>query len=895
MYKYWQQIDKVINKTLVLEPQKRRSFLEKAFNGEPDILEEAIDYLSFIERAETEQFLESDLMSQSFLADEISSIVNRKETIKHIIGKQIGPYIIRRLIGEGGMGAVYLAERAEGGFEQKVAIKFMRGGFYSLYLRERFNSEKQILSKLNHPNIARLLDGGITDEGSPYFIMEYVDGKPVDVYCRENNLDLNERLTLFLQICRAVQYAHSKLIIHRDLKPENIYITQDGEVKVMDFGIAKLLTPDADDELAVRTREGHIVASFEFAAPEQVGAGQPSVETDVYGLGALLYLLCTEEQPFQFKNQSISEIETVICSEPPPNPRNHCKDRIGAISKDLEAIILKTMRKEPEQRYESVLHLREEIERHQEGFPVQARKGTIRYKTVKFLKRNKSELAVSAFFIIAAISFTMYHVQQLTEERNISQMEAEKAQAEAEKARAVTGYLTGIFEQASPYNQPNAEITAREILDLGIGFIQDEVIDQPEIRSSLLATVGGIYQVLGTLEKSETLLLEALELEKSFNDDGQGDGYGLGVVHHNLGDLKTSQGDYSAAIDHYNTATKIFDQLDLPDLKAGSILGRGWSEYRLANYEQADSLYQLALSLNRELHGENSIQTAKNLQYIAWLEHDYGNYQRSDSLFNHILTVRRDHYIDDHPYIATTLHSLGWIKYQLGDYEVAASLYDEAIAMRKKLFDDNPHADLAWSINNLGLVRQAQRNYDEGEILFSAALQMRQEVLPADHPHISQSLGNLGSIYFYKENYDEAISTFREVVDIQRNILGTDHPDLAMYINNLATVLSKAGRPDQSISYYEKAIDIQEKHFSRSHPSTLQMRSNLADAYEKLMRYSEAEIVRIENFEASRKEFGIDDPQTQRLLEHLIHLYDEWGIAEKQEKYRRLLADISEN
>jgi len=888
MYKYWQQIDKVINKTLVLEPQKRRSFLEKTFNGEPDILEEAIDYLSFIERAETEQFLESDLMSQSFLADEISSIVNRQETIKHIIGKQIGPYVIRRLIGEGGMGAVYLAERAEGGFEQKVAIKFMRGGFYSLYLRERFNSEKQILSKLNHLNVARLLDGGITDEGSPYFIMEYVDGKPVDVYCRKNNLNLHERLTLFLQICRAVQYAHSKLIIHRDLKPENIYIAPDSEVKVMDFGIAKLLTPDVDDELAVRTREGQIIASFEFAAPEQVGAGLPSVETDVYGLGALLYLLCTEEHPFQFKNQSISEIETVICSEPPPNPRNHCKDRIGAISKDLEAIILKTLRKEPERRYESVLSLREDIERYQKGFPVQARKGTLRYKTVKFLKRNKSVITTAAIFFVIIVSFTAYHIHELTREKSISQ-------AEAEKARAVTGYLTDRKKQASPYNQSNSEITAREILDLGIGFIQNEVIDQPEIRSSLLATVGGIYQVLGTLDKSETLLFEALELEKSFNDDGQDDGYGLGVVHRNLGDLKTSQGDYSAAIDHYNTATKIFDQLDLPDLKAGSILGRGWSEYRLANYEQADSLYQLALSLNRKLHGENSIQTAKNFQYIAWLQHDYGNYLQSDSLFTHILTIRRDHYNDDHPDIATTLHSLGWIKYQLREYEEAASLYEEAIAIRKKLFDDNPHADLAWSINNLGLVRQAQRNYDEGEILFSAALQMRQDVLPADHPHISQSLGNLGSIYFYKENYDEAISTFRKVVDIQRDILGTDHPDLAMYINNLATVLSKAGRPDQSISYYEEAIDIQKTHFSRSHPSTLQIGSNLADAYEKLKRYSEAEIVRIKNFEALRKEFGIDDPQTQRHLEHLIHLFDEWGRAEKQEKYRRLLAGISEN
>ena len=887
IYSNWEELSRLIDKALELAEEERNAFLETECSGRPELLADAREYLRSIEKAEKEDFLEDSISARAEFIQKI-----RKESLHGdhhpamILGRQIGHYKIVKELGEGGMGSVYLAERSDGEFEQQVAIKFLRG-YYSPSMRNRFRREKQILARLNHPNIAGLLDGGITDDGTPYMIMEYVEGLPVDSYCRDHSLKLKERLGLFLQICRAVQHAHSKLVIHRDLKPQNIFVTEDGRIKVMDFGIAKFLDGGLDDESVAQTREGQHVASVEFAAPEQFQPGDPTTATDVYGLGVLLYLLLTGEKPFVFKGKSLTEIEKAVQSKPPPHPSRHANPAIGPIPHDLESIILKALRKEPEERYESVLSLREDIDRYQKGFPVQARIGTLRYKIGKFLRRNKSAITAAAIFLVTIVGFTAYHIHELTHEKSISQ-------AEAEKARAVTGYLTGIFEQASPYNQPNAEITAREILDLGTDFIQNEVRDQPEIRSSLLATVGGIYQVLGTLDKSETLLLEALELEKSLLEDGQGDGYGLGVVHHNLGDLKNSQGDFSAAIDHYNTSTTIFDQLNLPDLKAGSLLGRGWSEYRLANFEQADSLYQLALSLNRELHGENSIQTAENLQYIAWLEHDHGNYQLSDTLFTHILTIRRNHYNDDHPDIATTLHSLGWIKYQLREYDDTVYLYEEAIAMRRRLFDE-PHADLAWSLNNLGMVRQAEGNYDGAEVLFRDALQMRRDVLPAEHSHILQSLGNLGSIYFYKENYDQAISIFHEVVDMQRDILGTDHPDLAMYINNLATVLSKAGRPDQSIPYYKEAIDIQEHYFSRTHPSTLRMRSNLADAYEKLSRYSEAEAVRIENFEALRNEKDLNDSQTQRVLEQLIQLYEKWGLDEKKEEYRSLFAGISEN
>lgn len=260
MKKYWNEIDALINQSLLLAPEKRVTFIKKKCRDNEEYLKETLSYLSFIEKAEDDRFLEADLISSDTFTSEISSILNRDDELKYIIGKKIGPYQIKELIGEGGMGAVYRAERVDGQFDQTVAIKFLRNGFYSLHLRERFNREKKILSRLNHPNITGLLDGGITGEGTPYFVMEFIEGKPIHEYCKEHKLRLPERLALFNQICDAVQHAHSKLVVHRDLKPDNIFVTREGRVKVMDFGIAKLLTPDPDDDSPQTTKEGLIVA-----------------------------------------------------------------------------------------------------------------------------------------------------------------------------------------------------------------------------------------------------------------------------------------------------------------------------------------------------------------------------------------------------------------------------------------------------------------------------------------------------------------------------------------------------------------------------------------------------------------------------------------------------------
>lgn len=882
MYKYWKLIDKVMDSTLALEPESRVPFLEKKFTGRPEILEEAKDYLSFIERAEMEDFLQSEFLSKSVLADEISSKINDIKPISHIIGRRIGVYEIKNLLGEGGMGSVYLADRVDGEFSQQVAIKFIRSGFYSLHLRERFNREKQLLSKLYHPHIAHLLDGGITDDGSPYLIMEYIAGDPIDIYCRKQNLRLEDRLSLFLQICQAVQFAHSKLIIHRDLKPDNIFVTRQAQIKIMDFGIGKSLQPELDETHIDFTRNGHIIASFDFAAPEQLNNDDVYIQTDVYGLGGLLYLLVTDERLFNIKKKSIGEIEKIICEQSPVRPGLRSKPEIGRIPGDLEAIILKALRKEPDNRYESVVHLMDDMDRLEQGLPVLASQGKLQYRAGKFIKRNKTPITAIVLFSFITAFFSFYHVRELTEERDF-------ARAEAERAQAVTNFLSGIFENASPFNQPNSEITAREVLDIGTDYLYSEFSAQPDIKMSLLTTVGSIYTVLDDYDKAGAALADAYELIEE-NENQQFD---IAFLHQNLGNLKKARGDFSEAAGYHQKAASLFRELNLPDYEARNLSLWGWDAWRLSEYDKADSLYRLALDISMKEHGVQSPGTAEILHAYGWLYHFKGENTIADSLFTEVLNFRRDYYQNDHPELASILHSLGWTKYHSGEFASAEALYEEAIAMRRRLFQDRAHSDIAWSLNNLGVVKMEQGLLDEAEQLFLEALDMRREVLPANHPEISRSLGNLGSIYYYREQYDQSISVFKEVLDTNIMIFGEDHTNIAMYSNNLAAVLQKTGNPEQSIPYLQRALEIQKNHFKTSQFLTLKIRTNLAGAYDDLGAYEKAEHLLLENYEALRDEKGDGDAETLEHLRALVDFYTKWNQNQKEEQYRNILTDHS--
>ena len=436
----WQRIEELFDTVAEYPQGERAAYLTRLCGGDEALRREVLELLAHDTHDTMDDFLAEQIgdAAVSFTAESSDELAG--DLAGELTGARIGPYRLTQLIGRGGMGAVYAAVRDDAQFAQKVAIKLIKRGMDSDFVRERFLRERRILAALDHPHIARLFDGGTTPDGQPYFVMEFVDGVPITDYCRQQQLSLKQTLLLFRDVCAAVQHAHQKLVVHRDLKPSNILVTAEGTPKLLDFGIAKLLSPDPN-EADTRTETSVRLMTPDYAAPEQVRGETITTATDVYALGVVLYELLTEQRPYQFDTYSPLEIERVICHEEPrlPSARKteRQRDRETASTNtvspsfrlsvspsqlrgDLDNIVLMALRKEPERRYQSVEQFSEDIRRHLEGLPVAARKDTFTYRAGKFARRHKAGVTVLVLLALFAVGMT-WQAARVARERDRAQ------------------------------------------------------------------------------------------------------------------------------------------------------------------------------------------------------------------------------------------------------------------------------------------------------------------------------------------------------------------------------------------------------------------------------------------------------------------------------------------
>ena len=442
-----------------------------------------------------------------------------------------------RTLGAGGMGEVYLAERADAQFEQQVAIKVVHGGALGRGIHSRLKMERQILAQLDHPNIAHLIDGGSLPDGSAYIVMEYVDGVAIDTYCDTHNLDVSARLKLFQSVCAAVHYAHQNLIVHRDLKPSNILVTSNGTPKLLDFGIAKVLDQrQAGSHTLAVTHADIRVMTPDHASPEQVRGQAITTSSDVYVLGVLLYKLLAGVGPFFISSMRLVEIERAICEKDPPlasqavqTDNSEESQAIGVarststkklrrtLTGDLDNIIAMAMRKEPERRYGSAQQMAGDIQRYLDGLPVIARRDTLSYRTTKFVKRHWLPVGagVSAAFLVVAFAITTYEQSlRIAAERDRVAQQRERAENERARAEEVSSFLVNLFKLTDPQENRGNQVTARELLDSGAKRLQAELKDQPTTKAALLSTVGQVYDSLGQFQVAEPILDESLRLQE---------------------------------------------------------------------------------------------------------------------------------------------------------------------------------------------------------------------------------------------------------------------------------------------------------------------------------------------------------------------------------------------
>ncbi len=764
----WQQIERVLDVALETDPSEWDALLDRMCS-EDAALREAVEQL-LSRHASARSFLESPPIA---VAAALVADARHQEDGGHDVGRRIGAYRLLRQIGRGGMSRVYLAERADGEFEQQVAIKLLRPGLDSDIDHDRFRAERQILAALNHPNIARLLDGGITSEGAPYLVLEYVDGQPLDVYCETNALDVSARIGLVQSIAEATQHAHRSLVVHRDLKPSNILVSPDGVVKLLDFGIAKLLDGATASELATQT--AHRWMTPEYAAPEQIRGEPITTATDVYQLGAVLYELLAGVLPFGRRGASVHGLEAAVLRDAPPLPS--VAGNRPALRGDLDAIVMQAMRKEPDRRYQSAQALVEDLQRYREGRPVRAHADSRGYRLRKFVGRHRTGVAAATVLMLTLIGAS---VREGT-------LRA-RAEGEARKARAVEDYLVSIFAEADPYAPPKqsgGDLTARAILDRGATRIDSALSGQPEVQAELRQVLGHLHLELGMYDKAAPILLRALDQRRAL--------YGPN-------DTTVAQ-----SMDSYARALARQDQLD-----------------------KAEPLLREALATRERLLGNASSAATESAEHLAQLLQDRGQSDSAETLFRRVLSTRRAVTRDSGSQLALSLNNLGLLLWRKGKFDQADTLYREALDIEMARLGEN-RLLTAQTIHNLAQLQESRGRYPEAESLYSRALGIKRRILGDTHPSVTVNLNNLGIMMFrYLGKTDEAEPLIREAYALDRHMFGDAHSYTAASLANLATVLQGKGDFTGADSALQRALRINRGLYGKQHSMIAFNLNNLA-------------------------------------------------------------------
>jgi serine/threonine protein kinase/Tfp pilus assembly protein PilF len=785
-------------------------------------------------------------------------------------GLRVGPYRLTNRIGQGGMGAVYRAVRADDQFQKTVAIKMLRFPDGDAPTLERFRHERQILAALEDPHIARLLDGGSwippgAIEPQPYIVMEYVEGTPLTTYCEQEKLTVRQRLQLFRRVCDALSHAHRQLVVHRDVKPGNILVTSDGEPKLLDFGISKLLNPETATGTTTVTA-GLQAMTPDYASPEQVRGEAVSTLTDVYSLGAVLYELLTGRRPHNLATHDPLEIAREICERPVPPPQ---------INAELDLIILKAMQTEPPRRYQSVEQLSEDIRRYLSGLPILARPDTLAYRVSKFARRHWLGLAAAIAVFVA-----------LAGGIGVSAWEAKRADTEAATAKAVNEFLqndvlaqAGAKAQSGPNTKPDPDLKVRTALDRAAGRIEGKFTGRPAVEAAIRRTIGNTYSDLGLLTDAQKQLERAYELSRRAVGDQAADTLGT------LNDLAVvywAQGKYAAAGPLWSklleTQRRVLGDQHLDTL--GSMNNMAMADDSLGKYAEAEALYTEALATQRRTLGTENLATLTSINNLGLFYAKRGNYSAAEPLLSEALDVERRILGEEHPNTLTGMSNLARLYGEQGKYAMAAALLEKVLEVRRRVLGEE-HPSTLIAMNNLGITYGNQGQYTQAEALLSKVLEVRLRVLGEKHLSTLISMNSLGIIFRDEGEYPRAEALHMKALGIEREMLGEENAETLSTGYNLALLYLSEGRYGEAESLLVKVVDAQRRVLSPTDLATSKSLVALGEARLREQKYSEAETPLREAFRSYEKlNAGWRLHDSQSLLGESLSGQEKYGEAE---------------
>ncbi len=855
----WRQIEDLFHSALDCEPGRRADFLNSVCAGDASLRQEIESLLSSYEKG---SFTETPAFAEGI------KLLEESEA-RSLVGQNIGPYRVTQIIGQGGMGAVYLAARADQAFQKEVAIKLIKRGQDTDDVIRRFRGERQILASLDHPNITRLLDGGTTDDGLPYFVMEYIHGQPIDNYCDSHKLDIAERLKLFQSVCSAVHFAHQNLVIHRDIKSGNILVTAEGVPRLLDFGIAKLLASEpsvADPTLTIARR-----MTPESASPEQVRGGSITTASDVYSLGVLLYKLLTGRSPYGLAVRSPDQIERAICEEDPEKP-SAAIDRVegaatpqsvsetgeGARDKlrrrlrgDLDNILLMALRKEPPRRYASVLQFSEDIRRHLEGLPVIARGDTPGYRAAKFVGRHKTGVAAAALIFL---SLTTGIVATLRQTR-IARAERDKAEVEKAKADRINSFLRDMLSfsdtrSGSANTKKGHDATLADMLDEAGPRAETELNDQPAVKAEMLRTIGVAYTIQPRFDLAEHYLRAALDTDLKLygpeHPETARTEEALGIALGNKGDYPGAEKVLRQALAIYRRQPKD-DNLDTRSF-AETLSTLGLLTMKIdGKYPEAESLLLEAVSLAPRLKGKDRALVAHAENFLAALHSDRGEYQQAETQARQALSEFQ----------------------KMGGSE---------------------RAEAADTEINLGSILRTRGQYVEAEPFLLEGLATFRQLLGDQHPSVAYAWVHLGHLHYLEGKYGEAEEEVRKALKLYEAALPKGHGAISSPLTVLGLILNKTARSAEAEADLREALQIRARSVPKGHYLLAITQGALGECLTTEKKLPEAEPLLSESYATLKTVQSDRSPLTQEAARRLVTLYQSWGKQEEAARYQAAVA-----
>jgi serine/threonine-protein kinase len=824
----WARVEAIFREAMDLEPRARRRFVEDRCEGDPGLHAEVRSLLDASDAAE--EFLQEPAAAYAagIAADPTTDPTRTKNDAG--ASRRIGAYEITREIGRGGMGTVFLAARVDGQFEHHVALKLLKRGMDSDEIQRRFLQERQILAWLKHPNIAALLDGGITDEGAPYFVMEYVEGSPLTQYGDDHRLSLRERLRLFRDVCQGVQHAHLNLVVHRDLKPANVLVTADGRVKLLDFGVAKLIEPSGD---AATTRFESRVLTPQYSAPEQILGNPITVASDVYALGVILYELLTGSLPYvvppgiggeRVVLESDPKLPSVVAAQGSgdagpgrPDPK--------ALRGDLDNIVLKALRKDPVDRYTTADALSRDIEAYLDDRPVAARPHSASYRVRKFVKRHRLAVGAAAFILVTVFAGVAGVIWQ-----------ARETAREARKADASKEFLASLFEIADPSESGGQTITTRQLLDRGAARIGTELADEPDVKAEIETTIGWMYHKLGAYDEAQRLLEGAVAYYRHERDPQLPRVLAaLATVHQARGAFEDAERFFRESVER--TEEQVGAQhLDLAyRLNDLAVLLKDKGDRA-----EAERLQRRVLEMKRRLVG-NDLATASTLNNLAVLLADRGELTEAEGLYREALEIRRTKLGADHLLVINTLNNLLVLLRQREDLDAAEPLAREVLAVRRRVQGED-HPDVSVAMYNLAAILRTRGSHDEAEPLFREAIDRTIAVKGREHPEVASMRSGLASLLRSKDAPVDAERLARVALADLDPRLPDDHPVRAMVLLELGQDLLGQGRNEEAEPMLRRARGVLAAKFGEGSLQAADASLALGTCLARAQRLAEARV-----------------------------------------------------